>query len=156
MNKYYDHSGLEVSASKIQCENSVNGTAEYTHRVMCSKCNGRGERKHFYKSRCMACNATGYSLITTRTAYSLAALRRTYPAVARKVSDAIFNAQLRVVATKKSQFASWCESHQELVNAITNNTTKNNFLESLKSTLSRNHPLSEKQIAVAEKILGNR
>ncbi|MCY5841742.1 hypothetical protein OV762_26375, partial [Salmonella enterica subsp. enterica serovar 1,4,[5],12:i:-] len=74
MTKYYDRSGIEISSAKIRCVDSVKGTAEYTFRILCDKCNGRGERKHFYRSRCMACKATGYSLETTRTAYTLNAL----------------------------------------------------------------------------------
>ncbi|MBL5923220.1 hypothetical protein I7V28_19250 [Lelliottia amnigena] len=154
MTKYFDRSGIEVSLSAIQCVNDVKGTAEYTYRVVCNKCNGRGERNHFYKSRCMVCNATGYSLITTRTAYTLDALRRSYPAAARKVADAEFRAKQNAVQARYSQFSIWCETHQNLLDALTAHTVKNNFLDSLKHTLSRRHPLSDKQIAVAEKILG--
>ncbi|NTZ41102.1 hypothetical protein EXW94_26245 [Enterobacter sp. JMULE2] len=154
MTKYYDRSGIEVLESSIQCIDDVKGTAEYTFRVLCSKCNGRGERKHFYKSRCMACNATGYSLITTRTAYTPEALRRSYPAAARKVADAEFKARQNAAQARYSQFSIWCETHQTLLDAISAHSGKSNFLDSLKHTLSRRHPLSDKQIAVAEKILG--
>lgn len=47
MTKYYDRSGIEISSAKIRCVDSVKGTAEYTFRIVCDKCNGRGERKHF-------------------------------------------------------------------------------------------------------------
>lgn len=154
MKKYYDRSGIEVLSSSIQCIDDVKGTAEYTYRVLCSKCNGRGERKHFYKSRCMACNATGYSLITTRTAYTLDSLRRSYPAAARKVADAEFRARQNTAQARYSQFSIWCEAHQNLLDAISAHPAKSNFLDSLKHTLSRRHPLSDKQIEVAEKILG--
>ena len=154
MQKYYDRSGIEVSPSAIQCIDDIKGTAEYTYRVKCNKCNGRGERNHFYKSRCIACNATGYSLITTRTAYSTNALRRSYPAAARKVFNAEFNARQKALQARRSQFLAWCEIHQKLLDALSVHPAQNNFLDSLKSILGRHHPLSDKQVAVAEKILG--
>nr|UGK56839.1 hypothetical protein [Escherichia coli] len=61
MDKYFDRSGMAIDNAKIKCIDSVKGTGEYIYRVTCNKCNGRGERNHFYKSRCIACNATGYS-----------------------------------------------------------------------------------------------
>ncbi|MCU8651766.1 hypothetical protein OEZ66_43080, partial [Escherichia coli] len=70
MDKYFDRSGMAIDNAKIKCIDSVKGTGEYIYRVTCNKCNGRGERNHFYKSRCIACNATGYSLVTTRTCYT--------------------------------------------------------------------------------------
>ncbi|ECT3972861.1 hypothetical protein HA378_28465, partial [Escherichia coli] len=79
MDKYFDRSGMAIDNAKIKCIDSVKGTGEYIYRVTCNKCNGRGERNHFYKSRCIACNATGYSLVTTRTCYTLTALYRIYP-----------------------------------------------------------------------------
>lgn len=41
MTKYYDRSGIEISSAKIRCVDSVKGTAEYTFRIVCDKCNGR-------------------------------------------------------------------------------------------------------------------
>ena len=124
MDKYFDQSGIEIDNAKIQCIDSVKGTGEYIYRVTCNKCKGRGERKHFYRSPCMACNGTGYSLVTTRTCYTLSA------------------------------FNLWCKSNQELVDAITQQDGENRFLNSLKSTLSRKYPLSDKQLTVAARILG--
>lgn len=100
MTKYYDRSGIEISSAKIRCVDSVKGTAEYTFRIVCDKCNGRGERKHFYRSRCMACKATGYSLETTRTAYTLNALYRINAQAARKVSASLQDERLRTESAK--------------------------------------------------------
>lgn len=154
MDKYFDRSGMVIDSAKIQCINSVKGTGEYIFRVTCNKCNGRGERNHFYKSRCTNCNSTGYSLVTTRTCYTLTALYRTNPEAARKISAAQAAERQRAVQSKTSAFNFWCQSHQELVDAITKQGGENSFLNSLKSTLSRKYPLSDKQLTVAARILG--
>lgn len=154
MDKYFDRSGMAIDNAKINCIDSVKGTGEYIYRVTCNKCNGRGERNHFYKSRCIACNATGYSLVTTRTCYTLTALYRIYPEAARKISAAQAAERQRAVQSKTSAFNLWCQNHQELVDAITQQDGENSFLNSLKSTLSRKFPLSDKQLTVAARILG--
>lgn len=154
MDKYFDQGGIEIDNAKIQCIDSVKGTGEYIYRVTCNKYKGRGERKHFYRSRCMACNGTGYSLVTTRTCYTLSALYRTYPEAARKISAAQAVVRQRAVQSKTSAFNLWCKSNQELVDAITQQDGENSFLNSLKSTLSRKYPLSDKQLTVAARILG--
>ncbi|CAM7107910.1 MULTISPECIES: hypothetical protein [Escherichia] len=154
MDKYFDRSGTAIDHAKIQCIDSVKGTGEYIYRVICNKCKGRGERKHFYKSRCIACNATGYSLVTTRTCYTLNALYRTYPEAARKISAAQEVERQHAFKSKSSAFSLWCQSHQEMVDAITQQDGENSFLNSLKSTLSRKYPLSDKQLTVAARILG--
>ncbi|EIC1587220.1 hypothetical protein K9692_004667 [Escherichia coli] len=151
---YYDCSGVQVSLASIVCVNDVLGTAEYNYRVLCNKCNGRGERNHFYKSKCMQCHGTGYSLVSTRTAYTLDKLFHVSPVAARKVRDAQFNARLKARDAEKSSFNSWYENHRELVDAIKGFTRANSFLDSLKSTLDMQRPLSEKQLAVAAKITG--
>ena len=154
MTKYYDRSGIEISSAKIRCVDSVKGTAEYTFRIVCDKCNGRGERKHFYRSRCMACKATGYSLETTRTAYTLNALYRINAQAARKVSASLQDERLRTESAHSSAFTAWCRSHQKMVDAIPQQSSSNNFLESLKSSLTHQRQLSDKQLAVAARILG--
>lgn len=113
MDKYFDRSGMAIDNAKIKCIDSVKGTGEYIYRVTCNKCNGRGERNHFYKSRCIACNATGYSLVTTRTCYTLTALYRIYPEAARKISAAQAAERQRAVQSKTSAFNLWCQNHQE-------------------------------------------
>lgn len=154
MTKYYDRSGIEISSARICCVDSVNGTADYSFRILCDKCRGKGERKHFYKSRCMACNSTGYSLETTRTAYTLNALYRINAPAARKVSASLQQERLRTQSAHTSAFTAWCRSHQKMVDAITQQSSSNNFLESLKSSLTHQRQLTDKQLAVAARILG--
>ena len=124
MDKYFDQSGIEIDNAKIQCIDSVKGTGEYI------------------------------SLVTTRTCYTLSALYRTYPEAARKISAAQAVVRQRAVQSKTSAFNLWCKSNQELVDAITQQDGENSFLNSLKSTLSRKYPLSDKQLTVAARILG--
>ncbi|HAP2480343.1 TPA: hypothetical protein ISC71_003857 [Escherichia coli] len=59
-----------------------------------------------------------------------------------------------LLESKTSAFNLWCQNHQELVDAITQQDGENSFLNSLKSTLSRKFPLSDKQLTVAARILG--
>ncbi|MFP1529515.1 hypothetical protein ACLB1R_35790 [Escherichia coli] len=101
----------------------------------------------------MACKATGYSLETTRTSYTLNALYRINAQAARKVSASLQNERLRTENTT-SAFNAWCRSHQKMVDAITQQSSSNNFLESLKSSLTHQRQLSDKQLAVAARILG--
>ncbi|MGE9665422.1 hypothetical protein ACQPWO_33045, partial [Escherichia coli] len=63
----------------------------------------------------MACKATGYSLETTRTAYTLNALYRINAQAARKVSASLQNERLRTENAHNSAFNAWCRSHQKMV-----------------------------------------
>nr|WP_233341508.1 hypothetical protein [Escherichia coli] len=67
--------------------------------------------------------------VTTRTCYTLTALYRIYPEAARKISAAQAAERQRAVQSKTSAFNLWCQNHQELVDAITQQDGENSFFE---------------------------
>lgn len=142
--KWFDDKGMPVDVTRIFDVNLILGTAKVDFKPVCTRCKGRGALRHTSEKRCRLCSGTGSFHVVSRTVYTLDALFRVKPDIARQVKS---------MQKPVSRFGSWSTAHQTVIDQIAEFAPRNKFLQSLAQQLQQNRVLTDKQITVAKSVI---
>lgn len=142
--QWFSVDGQIIDANRVFNINPFSGSARYEKNYLCSYCKGTGKHRIRYAHTlglCTSCNGTGKQGCLIKECFTLKELfKRNYAAAQQVVSS-----------------TSWLQKKlgnlSDIEKRIIYSSDKNLFLKSLSLTIQSGRPLSDKQIAVATRIL---